>query len=103
MHLMKGLVTELRYKTSVTWGVNTWQNSAKWGTSGTATIIKIDVLQRIKTEVDMLIHMHRFTYFTIVPQMTPRIFSSLLHQDEKSDVFLSPHVRLCGCTAMAHI
>jgi hypothetical protein len=35
--------------------------------------------------------------------MTPRIFSSLLHQDEKSDVFLSPHVRLCGYTAMAHI
>ena len=35
--------------------------------------------------------------------MTPRILSSLLHQDEKSDVFLSPHVRLCGYTAMAHI
>jgi hypothetical protein len=47
--------------------------------------------------------MHRISYFTIVPQMTPRILSSLLHQDEKSDVFLSPHVRLCGYTAMAHI
>jgi hypothetical protein len=47
--------------------------------------------------------MHRITYYTIVPQMTPRILSSLLHQDEKSDVFLSPHVRLCGYTAMAHI
>jgi hypothetical protein len=35
--------------------------------------------------------------------MTPRIFASLLHQDKKSDVFLSPHVRLCGYKAMAHI
>ena len=47
--------------------------------------------------------MSRITYYTIMPQMTPRIFSSLLHQDEKSDVFLSPHVRLCGYAAMAHI
>jgi hypothetical protein len=47
--------------------------------------------------------MNRITYYTIVPKMTPRIISSLLHQDEKSDVFLSPHVRLCGYTAMAHI
>jgi len=47
--------------------------------------------------------MHRISYFTIVPKKTPRILSSLLHQDEKSDVFLSPHVRLCGYTAMAHI
>lgn len=47
--------------------------------------------------------MHRITYYTIVPRMTPRISSSLLHQDEKSDVFISPHVRLCGYTAMAHI
>ena len=51
----------------------------------------------------MLFHMYRITYYTIVPRMTPRILSSLLHQDEKSDVFLSPHVRLCGYTAMAHI
>jgi hypothetical protein len=49
------------------------------------------------------IHMQRITYYAIVPQMTPRIASSLLHQDEKSDVFLSPHLRLCGYTAMAHI
>ena len=35
--------------------------------------------------------------------MTPRICSALLHQDEKSDVFISPHVRLCGYNAMAHI
>ncbi len=54
-------------------------------------------------KVDMLIDMQRITYYTIVPQMTPRILSSLLHQDEKSDVFLSPHVRLCGYAAMAHI
>lgn len=47
--------------------------------------------------------MDRISYFTIVPRMTPRILASLLHQDEKSDVFLSPHVRLCGYTAMAHI
>jgi len=47
--------------------------------------------------------MQRISYFTIVPQMTSRILSSLLHQDEKSDVFISPHVRLCGYTAMAHI
>ena len=52
---------------------------------------------------DMLIPMHRITYYTIVPQKTPRILSSLLHLDEKSDVFLSPHLRLCGYTAMAHI
>jgi len=51
----------------------------------------------------MLIHMLRITYYTIVPELTPRILSSLLHQDEKSDVFLSPHVRLCGYNAMAHI
>ena len=47
--------------------------------------------------------MNRITYYTIVPQMTPRIVSSLVHQDENSDVFLSPHVRLCGYNAMAHI
>jgi len=47
--------------------------------------------------------MHRISYFTIVPQMTPRIHSALLHHEESSDVFLSPHVRLCGYTAMAHI
>jgi len=47
--------------------------------------------------------MSRISYFTIVPQMTPRILSALLHQDESSDVFLSPHVRLCGYSAMAHI
>jgi hypothetical protein len=47
--------------------------------------------------------MNRISYFTIVPQMTPRILSALLHQDESSDVFLSPHVRLCGYSAMAHI
>ena len=47
--------------------------------------------------------MGRISYFTIVPRMTPRILSALLHQDEHSDVFLSPHVRLCGYTAMAHI
>jgi len=47
--------------------------------------------------------MNRISYFTIVPRMTPRIFSALLHQEENSDVFLSPHVRLCGYSAMAHI
>ena len=48
-------------------------------------------------------HLQRITYYTVVPKMTPGIISSLLHQDEKSDVFLSPHIRLCGYTAMAHI
>ena len=47
--------------------------------------------------------MNRISYFTIVPRMTPRIFSALLHHEENSDVFLSPHVRLCGYSAMAHI
>lgn len=47
--------------------------------------------------------MHRISFFTIVPQMTPRIQSALLHHDESNDVFLSPHVRLCGYTAMAHV
>jgi hypothetical protein len=47
--------------------------------------------------------MHRISYFTIVPRMTSRILSALHYQDDKSDVFLSPHVRLCGYTAMAHI
>ncbi len=47
--------------------------------------------------------MHRISFFTIVPRMTSRILSALHYQDEKSDVFLSPHVRLCGYTAMAHI
>jgi hypothetical protein len=47
--------------------------------------------------------MNRISYFAIVPRMTPRILSALLHQDEGSDVFLSPHVRLCGYSAMAHI
>ena len=47
--------------------------------------------------------MHRISYFTVVPRMTSRILSAFHYQDEKSGVFLSPHVRLCGYNAMAHI
>ena len=53
--------------------------------------------------VDMAVNAQRIIYFTIAPKMTPQILSSLLHQDESSDVFISPHVRLCGYNAMAHI
>ena len=47
--------------------------------------------------------MQRITYYTIVPRTTSRIISALHNQDENSDIFLSPHVRICSYTAMAHI
>lgn len=47
--------------------------------------------------------MRRVTYFTIEPHLPVRAPISLFIQDEKNELFLSPHVRLCGFPAMAHI
>jgi len=62
--------------------------------NGGTVINNIDGLQ---------LNMQRINFYTIVLMMTPRIYSSLLHQDEKSDVFISPYVRLCGYNAMAYV
>lgn len=47
--------------------------------------------------------MRRIIYFSIEPRLPVRAPISLFVQDEKNELFLSPHVRLCGFPAMAHI
>lgn len=43
------------------------------------------------------------TYFTIKLQLPQAAPSSLFVQDQKEELFLGPHVRLCSFLGMAHI
>lgn len=47
--------------------------------------------------------MRPLTYFTIKPELPQVAPNSLLYQDEKNELFLGPHVRLCGLLGMVHI
>lgn len=47
--------------------------------------------------------MRRITYFAIKPQLPQPAPISLFAQDDRDELFLGPHVRLCGFIGMAHI
>ena len=47
--------------------------------------------------------MQRVTYFSVKPILSRRASISLFVQDDKGELFLGPHVRLCGHIGMAHI
>lgn len=47
--------------------------------------------------------MQRITYFAIKPQLPREAPNSLFVQDQRDELFLGPHVRLCGQIGMAHI
>ncbi|MXS85449.1 hypothetical protein ABO04_05850 [Nitrosomonas sp. HPC101] len=43
------------------------------------------------------------TYYGIKPQLPQAAPISLFAQDQEDELFLGPHVRLCGFSGMAHI
>ncbi|KXK43177.1 hypothetical protein [Nitrosomonas europaea] len=45
----------------------------------------------------------QITYYGIKPQLPKAAPISLFAQDQKDELFLGPHVRLCGFSGMAHI
>jgi hypothetical protein len=47
--------------------------------------------------------MEQFAYYGIKPNLPKNAPKTLFVQEEKNELFLSPHVRLCGFPGMAHI
>jgi hypothetical protein len=47
--------------------------------------------------------MTRLTFFILMPSLERHAPMILFAQEEKNELYVSPHVRLCGFSGMAHI